>query len=51
MVLLACVVLALATAMPAWLAALITGVAVLLCAGIAVLVGKSQLKNEKGAPE
>jgi hypothetical protein len=48
MLLLACVVLALATAMPAWLAALITGVAVMLFAGIAAMVGRSQLK--KGLP-
>jgi membrane protein len=50
MLLLACMVLGLvaATAMAGWLAALIIGVAVLLCAAIAAMVGKSQLK--KGLP-
>nr|WP_042196304.1 phage holin family protein [Kibdelosporangium sp. MJ126-NF4]CEL22534.1 putative integral membrane protein [Kibdelosporangium sp. MJ126-NF4]CTQ89390.1 putative integral membrane protein [Kibdelosporangium sp. MJ126-NF4] len=48
MLLLACAVLALATVLAPWLAALIVGGAVLLLAGIAALIGKSQLR--KGIP-
>jgi membrane protein len=45
MLLLACLVLGLATVLPAWLAALLPGIALLLFAGIAALVGKTQLKK------
>jgi hypothetical protein len=48
MLLLACLVLGLATVMPAWIAALLPGVALLLLAVIAALVGRSQLR--KGVP-
>jgi len=41
--LVATVVLALALVMPAWLAALIVGVALLLVAGVLVLIGRSQV--------
>lgn len=44
-VLLAAAVLGLALVMPAWLAALIVGVAVLLVAGILVLVGRARVKH------
>jgi uncharacterized membrane protein YqjE len=47
-VLLAAAVLGLAVVWPAWLAALVVGVAVFVIAGVLALVGKSQLK--KGAP-
>jgi predicted phage tail protein len=43
--LVACVVLALATAMAGWLAALITGGALLVLAGFAVLAGRAQLRK------
>lgn len=46
--LIAAAVLGLATVLPAWLSALIIGVALLLIAGILVLVGVSSLK--KGLP-
>ncbi|ONI86399.1 hypothetical protein ALI144C_10755 [Actinosynnema sp. ALI-1.44] len=48
MVLLACAVLGLATVLAPWLAALVVGAAVFVLAGIAALVGKSQLS--KGVP-
>jgi hypothetical protein len=48
MLLLACLVLGLATVMPAWIAALLPGIALLLLAAIAALVGRSQLR--KGVP-
>jgi hypothetical protein len=44
----AAAILALATGMAAWLAALIVAVAYLLLAGVAALIGKA--KVEKGAP-
>ncbi|MEV0646702.1 phage holin family protein [Phytomonospora sp. NPDC050363] len=44
-VLLAAAVLALALVMPAWLAALLVGVAVLVVAGILALVGRSRVKE------
>jgi hypothetical protein len=44
-VLLACVVLALATAMSPWLAALLVGVVLLLIAGVAALIGRAQLRK------
>jgi len=47
-VLIAAAVLGIATALPAWLAALIVGVALLVIAGILALVGVQMLK--KGAP-
>ena len=47
-VLLAAAVLGIATALPAWLAALIVGVALLIITAILVLVGVKQLKA--GAP-
>ena len=43
--LVATVVLALAEAMPAWAAALITAVALVLVAGLAVLMGRSALRR------
>lgn len=43
--LLACVVLALATVMDAWLAALIVGLGLLVVAGPAALVGRAQLRK------
>nr|WP_216851663.1 phage holin family protein [Herbiconiux sp. VKM Ac-2851] len=46
--LIAAAVLGIATALPAWLSALIVGVALLLIAGILVLVGVRSLK--KGLP-
>jgi hypothetical protein len=46
--LIAAAVLGIATALPAWLSALIVGVALLLIAGILVLVGMRSLK--KGLP-
>jgi hypothetical protein len=45
MLLLTCLVLALATVMPGWIAALLPGLALLFLAGIAALIGKSQLKK------
>jgi hypothetical protein len=45
MLLLACLVLALATVMSPWLAALLPGLVLMVLAGIAALVGKSQLKK------
>jgi hypothetical protein len=48
MLLLACLVLGLATVMPAWIAALLPGVLLLLLALVAALVGRSQLR--KGVP-
>jgi hypothetical protein len=48
MLLLACLVLGLATVMPAWIAALLPGVFLLLLALVAALVGRSQLR--KGVP-
>jgi len=47
-VLLAAAVLGIATALPAWLAALIVGGALLLITGILVLIGVNQLK--RGTP-
>ena len=44
-VLLAAAVLGLATALPAWLAALIVGVVVLVVAGVAALVGKKKVQE------
>lgn len=44
----ATVILALAVALPAWLAALIVFVAMLVAAGVLVLVGRAQVK--KGTP-
>jgi len=43
--LLACLVLALATAMPAWIAALLVGLALLLLAAVIALFGKRQLRK------
>jgi uncharacterized membrane protein YqjE len=43
--LLACAIIALAGVMRAWLAALIVGVALFVVAGIAALVGRSELKK------
>lgn len=41
----ACLVLLLAMALPAWLAALIIGVAVLIIAGILALIGRDEFKR------
>jgi uncharacterized membrane protein YqjE len=43
--LIACVVIAIAGVVAAWLAALIVGVALLLVAGIAALIGRARLKK------
>jgi uncharacterized membrane protein YqjE len=43
--LIACVILAIGGALPAWLAALIVGVALLAAAGVAALLGKSRLQK------
>jgi uncharacterized membrane protein YqjE len=43
--LIACVIIALAGVMSAWLAALIVGVALLAVAGVAALAGRSELKK------
>ncbi|HEV2784145.1 MAG TPA: phage holin family protein [Actinophytocola sp.] len=43
--LLACVALALATVLPAWLATLLIGIALLAAAGVAALVGRAQLRK------
>lgn len=43
--LIACVVIAIAGVVAAWLAALIVGVALLLVAGIAALIGRGRLKK------
>ena len=48
-VLTACIILAIDLALPAWLAALIVGVAYPLIAGILVLVGRARLR-EAGRP-
>lgn len=45
LVLLACVILALATVMSEWLAALLVGGGLLVIAGIAALVGRAQLRR------
>jgi hypothetical protein len=45
MALLACVILALATAMSGWLAALLVGGGLLVVAGIAALAGRAQLRK------
>lgn len=45
MALLACVILALATVMSAWLAALLAGGGLLVVAGIAALAGRAQLRK------
>ena len=51
-VLTACIILAIDLALPAWLAALIVGVAYLVIAGIVILVGRAQLKRAgKPMPE
>jgi putative superfamily III holin-X len=44
-VLLAALVLGLATAMPAWTAALVVGIGVLVPAGVLALVGRTQLRR------
>lgn len=52
MALLACVILALATVMSGWLAALLVGGGLLVVAGIAALVGRVQLRKAlPAAPE
>lgn len=43
--LVACVVLALALVLPAWLAALLVGVALLLVAGVLALMGRQRVKE------
>jgi hypothetical protein len=45
MALLACVILALATVMSGWLAALLVGGGLLVVAGLAALVGRAQLRR------
>jgi hypothetical protein len=45
MALLACVILALATVMSGWLAALLVGGGLLVIAGLAALVGRAQLRK------
>jgi uncharacterized membrane protein YqjE len=44
-VLTACIILAINVALPAWLAALIVGVAYLIIAGIFILVGRARLRR------
>ena len=50
-VLIAAAVLGLGTVLPAWAAALIVGGAILLIAGLLVVIGLNQLKQGKPTPE